>query len=70
MKWIGHFHWQTTQHTQGLKQLLFIDGYGFHRTYEFYSFYDQNNIILFCLPVVSLASGQLDWRRVKELQYR
>ena len=49
-KWIKHFDKFSCQSQTSCIQLLLLDGYGSHCTFEFLEHCNSNNIIIFCLP--------------------
>ena len=51
LDWLMHFDRHTKKKAKGKYRLLILDGFGSHHTYEFIEYADENNIILFGLPL-------------------
>ena len=49
-QWVKHFDTFSAKSQVGVHQLLLLDGYGSHFTYEFLTHCEDANIIPFCLP--------------------
>lgn len=50
LDWLRHFDQHTKKKSKGKYRLLILDGYGSHHTFEFVTYAEQNDIILFGLP--------------------
>jgi hypothetical protein len=50
LKWLKYFDAHTKEHTVGAYRLLIVDGHGSHNTKEFHEYYEEQKIIVLCMP--------------------
>ena len=50
LEWLQYFDQYSALPQGEIYQMLLLDGYGSHCTYEFIPYYDEKKIISFCLP--------------------